>query len=241
MPVLAVSTPFNIDLELTLAPFGKRALAWFIDGVILFVYLYGFNELVYSQVSMNENLSTIVGILGFGVPWAMYDFLQEVFFNGQSLGKRAVGIRVVDMQGNEPTISQCILRQALRTIDFTITFGLCALISALVSKNSQRLGDVVAGTVVIEKTPKANITETIYIPVDREDYVARFPSVMRLTDRDINGIRNLLSAKATKDTEVFAATVAQRIKDVLAIETDLYPRDFMQQLLEDYNFLSGQR
>lgn len=239
MPVLAVSTPFNIELELTLAPFGKRALAWLLDCVILFIYLYGFNKLVYSQVLMNENLSTIVGILGFGVPWAMYDFLQEVFFNGQSLGKRALGIRVVDMQGNEPTISQSILRQVLRMVDFTITFGLCALISALVSKNSQRLGDVVAGTVVIEKTPKANITETIYLPIDRADYVPRFPSVMRLTDRDINGIRNLLSAKETKDTEAFAATVAQRIKDVLSIETDLPPRDFMQQLLEDYNFLSA--
>ena len=236
MSILAVSTPFNIDLELALAPFGKRLLAWLLDCLILFVYFYGFYNLVYARVSMNESLATIVWILGFGVPWAMYDFLQEVFFSGQSVGKRALGIRVVDMQGNEPSISQCLLRQVLRTVDFTITFGLCALISSLVSKNNQRVGDIVAGTVVIEKTPRANLTETIYVPVEREQYHALFPAVMRLTDRDINGIRNLLAAK---DTDVYAATVSARIQTVLGIQTDLEPRVFMQQLLEDYNFLSA--
>jgi uncharacterized RDD family membrane protein YckC len=239
MSVLAVSTPFNIDLELALAPFGKRLLAWLLDCLILFVYFYGFYNLVYSRVTMDESLAAIVWILGFGVPWAMYDFLQEFFFNGQSIGKRALGIRVVDMQGNEPSASQCILRQVLRTIDFTLTFGLCALISSLVSRNNQRVGDVVAGTVVIEKTPRANLTETIYVPVERESYQVRFPAVMRLTDRDINGIRTLLAAKSTKDTDAYAGTVSVRIQSVLGIETDLEPRDFMHQLLEDYNFLSA--
>lgn len=238
MSVLTVSTPFNIDLELALAPFWKRLLAWLLDCLILFVYFYGFYTLVYARLE-NDSLATIVWILGFGVPWAMYDFLQEVFFNGQSVGKRALGIRVVDLQGNEPSVSQCLLRQVLRTVDFTITFGLCALISSLVSKNSQRVGDIVAGTVVIEKTPRANLTETIYIPVERDTYQARFPAVMRLTDRDINGIRTLLAARATKDTEAYAATVSQRIQQVLGIETELEPRIFMQQLLEDYNFLSA--
>lgn len=239
MSVLQVSTPFNIDLELALAPFGRRLLAWLLDCLILFVYFYGFYNLVYAPMSMSESLATVVWLLGFGVPWAMYDFLQEVFFNGQSIGKRALGIRVVDLQGNEPGISQCLLRQVMRMIDFTLTLGLCALISALVSKNNQRIGDLVAGTVVIEKNPRANLTETIYIPVEREAYQARFPAVMRLTDRDINGIRTLLSAKPTKDTEIYAATVSHRIQEVLGLQTDLEPRVFMQQLLEDYNFLSA--
>lgn len=93
MSILAVSTPFNIDLELALAPFGKRLLAWLLDSLILFVYFYGFYTIVYAPMYMNESLSTVVWLLGFGVPWAMYDFLQEVFFNGQSIGKRALGIR----------------------------------------------------------------------------------------------------------------------------------------------------
>jgi uncharacterized RDD family membrane protein YckC len=239
MSVLAVSTPFNIDLELVIAPFGRRMFAWLLDSAILVVYFYGFYSIVYSKLSFDEGLAAVVWILGFGIPWAMYDFLQEYFFNGQSIGKRALGIRVVDLQGNEPSASQCILRQVLRTVDFTITLGLCALISSLISKNGQRVGDVVAGTLVIEKTPRANLTETIYIPVERETYQVRFPAVMRLTDRDINGIRTLLAAKPTRDTMTYAATVSLRIQTVLGIETDLEPRDFMQQLLEDYNFLSA--
>lgn len=241
MSVLAVSTPFNIDLELTLAPFGKRLAAWLIDLAIMIAYTFGFFRFVMPETSGSESFATLIGMLGVGVPIMLYHFLQEVFFSGQSLGKRALRIRVVDMQGNEPTISQSLLRQVLRLVDILMTSGMCALISALVTKNAQRVGDLVAGTVVIENKPKASITETIYLPIERDSYTARFPEVMRLSDRDLNGIRNLLAAKPTKDTDAYATQIALRIQEVLGIQSDLPSRDFMQQLLEDYNFLSGQR
>ena len=75
--------------------------------------------------------------------------------------------------------------------------------------------------------------------IEKKDYVPIFPQVMRLSDRDINGIRNLVKEKRpSKDAEMYMIEVAQKIKNVLGIESDLYPTDFLQQLLKDYNYFT---
>ncbi len=66
------------------------------------------------------------------------------------------------------------------------------------------------------------------------------PQVMRLTDRDINGIRNLLDVqRRNRDNETYMQQVVYKIKNVLNIESDLQGYDFLRQLLYDYNFLTG--
>jgi hypothetical protein len=69
-----------------------------------------------------------------------------------------------------------------------------------------------------------------------------FPQVMRLTDRDINGIRNLINSKQTgKDPEMYTAQVAEKIKKVLSLETSLEPHDLLVQLLKDYNYYTARK
>jgi hypothetical protein len=110
---------------------------------------------------------------------------------------------------------------------------LCVVISA----KSQRIGDLAAGTVVIDNNYVPNISETIYLDIGQDNYKPLFPEVMRLTDRDINGIRNLISNKRmSKDTEFYMVQVAEKIKNVLSIESDMVPFDFLHQLLGDYNY-----
>jgi hypothetical protein len=113
-------------------------------------------------------------------------------------------------------------------------------LSVVISAKSQRIGDLAAGTVVIDKNYSSNISETIYLPVEDKDYMPAFPEVMRLSDRDINGIRNLLDVKRpSKDTARYTAQVAQKIKAVLSIESNLPDRDFLQKLLQDYNYYTN--
>ena len=112
---------------------------------------------------------------------------------------------------------------------------LCVMISA----KSQRIGDIAAGTVVIDNNYRSSIGETIYLQIEDAAYKPVYPEVMRLTDRDINGIRNLLNVKRpTRDTEHYMIDVTQKIKSVLGIESDLYPTDFLKQLLKDYNYFT---
>jgi hypothetical protein len=120
-----------------------------------------------------------------------------------------------------------------------MTLGAAAVLSSALSKHGQRLGDLVAGTVVIDQHYRTHIEQTIYLEFEEESYQPVFPEVMRLNDRDINGIRNLLATKGTnRDTEIYMQQVAQRIREVLKLETALEPKALLQQLLQDYNYFT---
>lgn len=240
MNVITVTTPFNIDLEFRIAPFHKRLLAWLIDLLIIYTYIYLLHRYIVIPMDVFAAFGDTATILFIIIPAYSYHLLCEVFWSGQSIGKKAMGIKVIDLSGNEPGLSQYILRWLFRIFDMLITLGAAAVLSAALSRYSQRLGDMVAGTVVIDKNYVANINETIYLELEDESYVPSFPDVLKLSDRDINGIRNLLNTKGSgRDTELYMAQVTGRIKEVLKIETDMEPRAFLERLLQDYNYLTS--
>ena len=109
-----------------------------------------------------------------------------------------------------------------------------------VSKTGQRIGDKIANTLVIQDKTKTDIHKTIYLDIHDTAYKPLYPEVMRLTDRDINGIRNLLDVRRlTPDSEAYMARISERITTVLGITTEQAPYDFLAQLLRDYNFLTS--
>jgi hypothetical protein len=112
------------------------------------------------------------------------------------------------------------------------------VISIAVTARSQRLGDLAAGTVVVDTKYKMDIQETIYVEVDTTAYEPKYPQVLKLTDRDISGIRNLLSGKITKESENYMYRVAYRIEEVLQVKMNGDPDFFLQTLLKDYNYLT---
>jgi len=256
MSIITINTPFNIDLEFKIASFGKRFMAWLIDVMIISLYFYIMLAFIYPMVGLSEALSTVLAYLVIIVPVLLYQLTLELVMNGQTLGKKIVGIKVIDTEGNEPTIGQYITRWILCLGNLFIyvlpyalyNFGLLILflfiylpdvLSVLISKRSQRISDFAAGTVVIDKNYKTNISETIYLDIAEDNYKPMFPEVMRLTDRDINGIRNLIYIKRpTKDTDNYMVQVVDKIKRVLNVESDMYAIDFLQQLLKDYNYLT---
>jgi hypothetical protein len=122
-----------------------------------------------------------------------------------------------------------------------VILGMTALpdvISIAVTSKSQRLGDLAAGTVVVDTKYKMDIQETIYVEVDTAAYEPVYPQVLKLSDRDISGIRNLLSGKITKESENYMYRVAYRIEEVLQVKMNGDPEFFLQTLLKDYNYLT---
>ncbi len=257
MAIVTIETPFNIDLEFKIAGVNKRALAWFIDIIIICLYYYVVLRIIYPSFHMGEATATTAAIFVIILPVLLYQLLFELFMNGQTIGKKLAGIKVIDKEGREPTWGQYILRWILcigNLFVFIIPYlillspGLMIIFMVLylpdflcivISAKAQRIGDLASGTVVIDSNYKANINETIYLEIENKDYQPVFPQVMRLSDRDINGIRNLLNMKrTTTDTTNYTIEVAQKIKKVLGIESDLYPTDFLEQLLKDYNYFT---
>ena len=265
MAIITIGTPFNIDLEFKIASFGKRLAAWFIDVLIITLYYYLMMRIIGPLADHGSAFKEPAELFLLMIPVLVYQLSFEMFMNGQTIGKRIAGIKIIDKEGQEPSWGQYIIRwilcignlfiyivpyviyamvfsnlaQGFVVMIVLLIFYLPDFLTVMISANAQRIGDFAAGTVVIDKDYRANISETIYLEIEDQNYKPVFPEVMRLTDRDINGIRNLLNLKNnSKDTEHYIVDVAQKIKSVLGVESNLFPRDFLGQLLQDYNYFT---
>ena len=74
--------------------------------------------------------------------------------------------------------------------------------------------------------------------IKQPDYLVKFPEVLKLTDRDINTIKNVVSHFYKTHNADTANRVARKVQDVLNVSTDMYAIDFLEKLLADYNFLA---
>ncbi|MGE3821418.1 MAG: RDD family protein [Isosphaeraceae bacterium] len=144
-----VITPERIVFEYPLAGPFRRAFAYLIDLLTLIGLV-----IVAAVVSLILSLGSTwgVGLLlvaYFGLVWG-YGALLETFLNGQTLGKRAAGIRVVSEQGVPITGAQAVLRNLVGAVDGMLPFAyMPALCAMMLTSRFQRLGDLAAGTMVI--------------------------------------------------------------------------------------------
>lgn len=267
MAIFTVNTPFNIDLEFALGKFWKRLLAWLIDLAVIFGYGYIVLFLIYGNADIARNtmsagnmdkVMVLLMISVLVIPIMLYPLITELLMNGRTVGKLAMGIRVMNKEGASATLSQLLLRWILCLVNYfniiiiyavepSMLFGIIMLlgflalpdvISILASKHNQRLGDLAANTVIVDTRYKMGIEETIFVDITETTYTPLYPEVLKLTDRDINGIRNLLGTKPNKDTEMYMFKVAYRIEQVLQIKMNGEPIVFLQTLLKDYNYLT---
>lgn len=258
MAKLNVLTPFNIELEFDIAPLGKRALAYFIDVMVGVVYVLVLHLTILETAIAFEGLFDVSQFFLITLPLFFYHFFSEMLMNGQSVGKKIVGIRVVNKNGNAASISQYLLRWILSLPNIVFVpvvgyvvwlnpwlgfmmIGMMALpdtICYAVTKAGQRIGDLAGNTVVVNTKHSMDIEQTIFREVSVDTgYQPKYPQVMRLTDKDINNLRNLLQQKRTKDLDTYTLRVAQRIETVLKITNDSGdPYYFFEALLTDYNY-----
>ncbi len=265
MSTIRVTTNFNIDLEFEAAPFHRRLFAWFIDLLVLICYcfiVYKILDLFDSNSAFSNESSTMLFMLLI-IPFMLYHLICEILLKGQSVGKRLMGLRVVNEDGGRPSIGQFIIRWFIRTSDYMILliaiyapigFGgdaslfwqiaaaFCLLVADIIlvntSKKGQRLGDILAHTLLIRTTQKAAIEDTIFLDV-QDSYTPKFPQVMQLSDRDINALKGILDASKKSGDYNLADRASEKVKNHLHIESQLSPFDFLEVLLKDYNYLSA--
>ena len=254
MSIIQISTPFNIDIEFEQAEFHKRLLAYIIDFGILIIYWISMKYLFVAGFEIGE------GELGFAMlvvmlPMLLYTLLSELFVNGQTVGKKILKIKVVSLDGGEATLGQYLLRAFMRFYEWgaiillffwgsaaglmvLLIGGIVCVIVIAITPKSQRLGDLAAGTVVVNTKTNLSIDDTIFMDINKTDYKVIFPSVMRLSDRDINTIKGVVTQANKSGNYDMCNRVAMKVKDVLKINTDMHPDQFLEKLLEDYNYLA---
>jgi uncharacterized RDD family membrane protein YckC len=240
MQTITVHTSQNIDIDYEVASLGDRILAYLIDGGIFFlVYILGIIIYFSSQGSgaaVNGVLVASLLIIYFAL-FVFYDLICELFLNGQSIGKRLMKIKVISLDGSQPTIGQYLLRWLFRIVDFTFTSGLCALISTAVSENKQRVGDMVAGTTLIKTVPRTKADHIAFTPV-LENYEPTYPQVNQLNDRDIELIHEVIHTYMQTGNTTVVYNMAEKVREHLNVapREDIDSLQFLQLIIKDYNY-----
>lgn len=153
--------PEEIDLQVELANVGSRTLAILVDialgGLVLFI-VYALTLLLarnvandwLTQLSSNA-LKIVLVLLIFGLQWVYFN-LFEWIWNGQTPGKRLLHLRVIKVDGSPVSGIDVLLRNLSRPIDTLGPMGLIGLLMIFVNRKAQRLGDLMARTLVIHET-----------------------------------------------------------------------------------------
>ena len=238
MNQIQIQTTQNVALSFTPASVGDRILAHFIDWVIFIAWFLIF-ALLYSGLS-SSLLDSKIGIVFFVVfmllPVMLYDLIFEVFMNGQSLGKRAMSVRVLALDGTSPTLGAYLMRWIFRLVDTGIFGSMVALIVTAVNGKGQRLGDIAAGTAVVKLKQTVSLAQLRQEKM-QEGYVPMFSEASLLSDRDIVTIRAVLKKGSEENNSILVGEAARKVKEVIGIQSDMKNMEFLKQILQDHTYL----
>jgi uncharacterized RDD family membrane protein YckC len=182
------------------------------------------------QISSLSWLTAAAGILGFLFLWGYYIYF-ETSWNGQTPGKRWAGIRVIRQDGLPINLSEVIIRNLIRIVDFLpLLYGL-GIVAMFADSQSRRLGDLAAGTLVVrepeavtlaslsQKTQSENHMYRLAQQPHIQEIVARLP-VERLVPADLALVQDYLRRR---DTLTGIATLEQQLLTDLLLRMEADP------------------
>ena len=229
---IAIRTSQNVLLEYEPASIGDRILAALLDYVVIFGWLL---LVIFIPGTMNIRMGTFYVIIAL-MPVLLYDLLCEWFLNGRSVGKLAMGIRVVMLDGSQPGLGAYLIRWLLRIVEGISFFGgIVPIITIAANGKGQRLGDIAAGTTVVKLKPAVSLSDVLIRPLP-DNYSVQFPDVRLLSDRDIGIVRETLRRG---DEDVLRHT-ADKVREVTGIQSSLNSRAFLETVVSDYQFITTQ-
>lgn len=253
MLTVKLDTGFNIEVDFPISPFHRRMFAYLIDVMVIFFYWRIMLTVLESRLRQENTDNTWLTVL-IGIPVLLYFPLMEIMTNGQTIGKKIMGIRVIRLEGGQASVSQYILRWMFRTVDFptwifwaiwqgvipwySSIFVFSGIASIIISNKSQRIGDIVAGTIVIFTRSKSSWQDTVFTEIEA-DYKPRYPQVMHMSDKDINSLKMIIDTVKKNRNHDLAFRIAERIKWKLNMQGDQDAQDFLETLLKDYNYYSS--
>lgn len=236
-----VLTTQNVTINYQVANIGERLLARFIDLVFFVVYLI-IGYMIMGQVVKGmdfENMarySMVISLL-IPIPVLTYTLWCEPLFNGRSFGKLIMGLKVVRTNGTPAGIGDFAYRWVMRLFEGEAGLFTClALPVAIVSGKGQRIGDMIADTMVIKVKQKTSLRNTILQQINPQ-YKVVFPQVSYLNDRDMNVIRDVMQQSYDTGNYQLLEYLGHKVKTVMNVfppPQQLSTMQFLNIVLADY-------
>lgn len=214
-------TPEAVPLDLAEATVGSRGIALLIDWVLQATALVVLSLAAQWAIEVpglpTWVPTTVILVLSFLVFFGYPIAFETVWSGGgRTPGKAALGLRVVTVEGGPVRFRHAAIRAALGLVDFWMTFGLAAVLSSLLSHHNQRLGDFVAGTMVLRERTGAGETAAQRFEVPpAAAAIAGGLDTSGLRPRDYAAVRAFLM-RADSLPEGRRREVAQQLLDAVA-------------------------
>jgi uncharacterized RDD family membrane protein YckC len=247
MQTIDLKTTQNVTIEYELATLGERMLAVIVDLVIVGIAYFLLVAIISAAFSTGAWSGMQAGVLGFVIPLAcflIYSFLFELLSHGQSLGKKALSIQVVRLDGEEPAPADYLLRAVFYFVDLLATAGILGGLLISSSPKRQRLGDMTAGTSVIKMNASNRFGLGDILRISSlEDYEPQYPEVRQFSEEDMLLIKNTIARYQRYPNEA-NRNILQDLATQLGLQLDA-PREetrnateFLKTLIRDYIVLT---
>jgi uncharacterized RDD family membrane protein YckC len=247
----SIETPELVSLEFPLAGIGSRFIAILIDYLIQFaafivlilIMLLFLPSMQKFEAASAKWLIAILILIPFLFQWG-YFTLFEVLWQGQTPGKRVAKIRVIQQSGRAITIFEALSRNFVRAIDFLPTSYVVGTISIFVTRRNQRLGDLVAGTLVVhegsrDQPPLANTRLFTQIapqaPAAPRAITIPADALSCLTSADLQAIETFLERRLDMTLEVRQSLAARLVASTVArmnqpAPAGMHPETFLEEV-----------
>jgi len=244
MKQVEISTSNHVSIAYELSSVWQRLFAFIIDLIVIFMWLLIAEKLSdgFNAGALNETAAMILSFI-FSLPAIFYSLLCEVFFKGQSIGKALLGLKVSKMDGTNPGFGEATIRWSFRLVDIWFSAGSMAMLLVAGSENSQRVGDTLANTIVMNKKSKDLYSiDDILSLKDTSEYKSDFPGIIRFTDDDMLLIKNALDRAEkypNKNNEGLLQELRNRVTSDLGLdELKASNKKFLKKALQDYIVLT---
>lgn len=249
----------NVKIEYEYATVIQRTTAAIIDATAVAVYLIIMLIII---TRTGSSYLTLLELILMKLPWILYHPILEYLTQGQTLGKYALGIRVVTYTGERPGLREIFTRwifkghfmwiafsfymspQTLLAVGIVhVCMGIIGFMYASISEKKQRMGDVMAGTIVIKDRSTVRYTLRDVLSIKSQvNYTPEYPNVVRFTDEDMLLIKNTIQRVRkypNEETKKFAVALADESARLIGLEKTPEKRlKFLQTLLQDYVVLT---
>ena len=245
MTEITINTAQNVTINFKAASLGERILAFVVDMAIKIAYIMAIYYLLYKVFNLDKFLNSFDswenGVISFVIliPFIFYTLFFETWTGGQTPGKILLKIKVVKLEGYQARFSDYFSRWLFRLVDVFILMGLPAILGIIFSKKSQRLGDMVTDTTVISLKSNVQLNHQFLNDLSNE-YVVMFPTVLRLSDNDMNIIKKAYNTAIMQNDILMLDKLISKIEEVTNIKNpNLNQHQFMQTIINDFNHLTS--
>lgn len=252
-----IDTPENIEFAYDIAGIGSRFLAAMIDtlliGVaeVIVILIVGLTSSALGLRAGTSLLAALGGLLGFAILWGYY-IIFELLWNGQSPGKRVIGLRVVREGGRPITFVGSAIRNLIRVVDFLPALYGIGVLVMFVDRRSRRLGDLAAGTLVVKErrgVTLASLTANTVVPLPALAPGEMLPqptlaNIGLINDQDYNLIQEFLGRRSELGRDARArlgVQLAGGIQARLGLPQGGDAERFLQYVAGEYQLLKRQQ